>query len=438
MASQFSLLKTNRFLPIFVVQFLGAFNDNLLKTILVVMVAYGLWDVGDWDPGVLVAVATGLFIIPFILFSPLAGTLCDKYDKATMVKWVKLAEVMIAILGVIVLFIGNLYLAFGVLLMLGTQSAFFSPCKFAILPDHLKKDELIGGNALVTTGTYLAILAGTIIGAIIAPMESGKIIGGTIVLSMALAGLIAAFRVPPAPSKETDIKISYNIFAKTIRVSRFALKQDRSVIISILGVAYFYFVAATFHAQFPNFTKQSLGADNIVLTMFMVIFSIGVAIGGLLNHRFLKAKAHGGLVPIACVFMAVFGIDIYFAAKAYPAPTNGELHTLAMFVSNIHGARLLIDTFLQAVACGLFVVPLRAIVQDRTNKNVRARVISSSNMMDSIFILISAIVSTAILAQGISIEGLYLTVSISTLAVALFLFRIPSLRANHKSTAPKE
>ena len=438
MASQFSLLKTKRFLPIFIVQFLGAFNDNLLKTILVVMVAYGLWDIGNMNPGVLVALATGVFILPFILFSPLAGTLSDKYDKATMVKWVKFAEVIIAILGVIVLFIGDLYLAFGVLLLLGTQSAFFAPCKFAILPDHLKKDELIGGNAMVTTGTYLAILAGTIIGAILAPLEHGKIIGGAVVLSMAAAGLVAALKVPPAPSKDPTIKISYNIFAKAVHVVNYALKQDRGVIISILGVAYFYFVAATFHAQFPNFTKQSLGADNIVLTMFMIAFSVGVAIGGLLNHRFLKAKAHGGLVPIACLFMAFFGIDIYFAAKAYPAPTNGELHTLQTFASNIHGVRLLIDTFLQAIACGLFVVPLRAIVQDRTNKAVRARVISSSNMMDALFILLSAVVSTLILAQGVSIEELYLIVSVSTLLVGLFLFRIPSLRANHNEITPKE
>lgn len=432
MASQFSLLKTNRFLPIFIVQFLGAFNDNLLKTILVVMVAYGLWDIGDWDPGVLVAAATGLFILPFILFSPFAGTLSDKYDKAVMVKWVKLAEVIIAILGVAVLFIGDLYLAFCILLLLGTQSAFFAPCKFAILPDHLKKEELIGGNALVTTGTYLAILLGTIIGAILAPLESGKIIGGAVVLSISIAGLIAALRVPSAPSQNPNIKVSYNIPAKTIKVVGFALKQDKSVIISILGVAYFYFVAATFHAQFPNFTKQSLGADNIVLTVFMVVFSVGVAVGGLLNHRFLKAEASGKFVPIACVFMALFGIDIYFAAKAYPTPSNGELHTLAIFISNIHGIRLLVDTFLQAVACGLFVVPLRAIVQDRTETAVRARVISSSNMMDAVFILTSAIVSSAILAQSVSIEGLYLTVSISTLIVAFFLFRIPSLRANHK------
>jgi len=431
MASQFALLKTHRFLPLFVVQFLGAFNDNLLKTILVVLIAYGMWDISGWDPGVLVAVATGVFILPFALFSPLAGVLTDKYDKAMMIRRIKLAEVIIACIAVWALFSENLYFAFGVLLMLGTQSAFFAPSKFAILPDHLERDELIGGNALISTGTYLAILAGTIIGAILAPMEMGKIIASWVILGMAIIGYLSALRIPSAPSRDRNIHVSWNIFGKTIRVVRFALKQKGGVLISILGVSYFYFVAATFHAQFPNFTKQTLGADNIVLTCFMVAFSVGVAIGGLLNHKFLKARAHGGFVPIACVFMAIFGVDIYFAAKAYPAPVDGSLHGLGVFVSNIHGVRLLVDTFLQAVACGFFVIPLRAIVQDRTNEAVRSRVISSSNMMDALFILLSAIVSTILLANAFSIEGLYLSVSLMTFVVAGLLFLVPSLREDH-------
>jgi len=426
MASQFALLKTKRFLPLFIVQFLGAFNDNLLKTILVVLIAYGLWDIHGWDPGVLVAVATGLFILPFILFCPLAGTLCDKFDKSAMVRWIKLIEIIIAIAAVVALFSENLYFAFAVLLALGAQSAFFSPCKFAILPDHLKREELIGGNALVSTGTYLAILAGTIIGAILAPIEGGKTIAAIIILSAAIIGYITARMMPDAPPQDPDIAISYNIFAKALNVFHFALEQKSGVLVAIMGVSFFYFVAATFHAQFPNFTKETLGADNIVLTVFMVAFSVGVAIGGLLNHVFLKGKTHGALVPLAALLMGAFGIDIYFAAKAYPTPLSGEeLHTLGVFISNIHGTRLLIDTFLQAVACGFFVIPLRAIVQDRTQKQVRARVISSSNMMDALFILVSAVLSTILLSQGISIEGLYLTVSFLTICVAgaLFIFR---------------
>jgi len=432
MASQFALMKTNRFLPLFIVQFLGAYNDNLLKTILIVMIAYGLWDVNGIDPGVLVAVATGVFILPFILLSPVAGAMCDKFDKAVMIKWIKLAEVVIAVIAVAALFSEDLYFAFGVLLLLGAQSAFFAPCKFSILPDHLAREELVGGNALVSTGTYMAILLGTIIGAALALMDGGKLIAGGVILAMAVIGYLAALKIPSAPSSEPDVQISYNVFAKAWSALSYAFAQKGGVLVSIMGVSYFYFVAATFHAQFPNFTKQSLGADNVVLIMFMVAFSFGVAIGGLLNHKFLNARAHGGFVPVACLFMAAFGVDIYFAAKAYPAPTGDELHTLGVFFSNVQGVRLMADTFLQAVACGFFVIPLRAIVQDRSKKGVRARVISSSNMMDALFILLSAIVSTVVLAQGISIEGLYLTVSVITFAFGLFLFFVPSLRATYK------
>ena len=288
MDSQISLLKTRRFLPLFLVQFLGAFNDNLLKTVLVVMIAYGLWDINGWDPAVLVAVAAGLFILPFILFCPLAGNLSDKYDKAVMIRWIKKVEVVIALLAVLALYSGDLYFAFAVLLMLGAQSAFFSPCKFAILPQHLKREELVSGNAWVSTGTYMAILAGTIIGALIAPLENGKMIASAIILFIAVIGYWAAIFIPKAEPPEPELHIRYNVFVKIYEVFRHALNQPSGVFIGIVGVSFFYFVAATFHAQFPNFTKQTLGADNIVLTVFMVAFSVGVAIGGLLNHKILN------------------------------------------------------------------------------------------------------------------------------------------------------
>ena len=432
MASQFELLKTKRFLPLFVVQFLGAFNDNLLKTVLVVLIAYGIWDIDGWEPAVLVAVAAGLFILPFILFCPLAGNLSDKFDKSTMIRAVKWAELGVAFIAVGALYSGNIYFAIAVLLALGTQSAFFSPAKFSILPQHLKSEELVGGNALVSTGTYMAILAGTIVGAGLAPLEFGVFAASIVIVIVALVGLAASYFIPTAPPPTPDLKLSMNFMVKAYEVLNHALKQRSGVLVGILGVSYFYFVAATFHSQFPNFTSQTLGADNIVLIAFMVAFSFGVAIGGLLNHRVLNAQVHGAWVPLSCVLMAVFGVDIYFAAKAYPSPDQG-LHDLATFVGNIHGARLLADTFFQAVACGFFVIPLRAIVQDRAAANVRSRVISSSNMMDAVFIFTSSVLATALLSWGASIEELYLIVSVLTVFVGLWLFRIPSLRANYQT-----
>ena len=433
MASQFNLMKTRRFLPLFIVQFLGAFNDNLLKTTLSVMIAYGLWDIHGWDPAVLVAVAAGLFILPFVLFCPFAGNLSDKYDKAKMIRLVKAVEVFIALAAVAALFSGDLYFALAVLLALGAQSAFFSPCKFAILPQHLRAEELIGGNALVSTGTYLAILAGTILGAVLAPLDDGKMMVSAVILIFAVIGYIAARFIPSAAPPAPDLKISYNIIAKAYGVLCEVFRQPPGVLIGILGVAWFYFVAATFHSQFPNFTNQTLGADNRVLAMFMVAFSFGVATGGLLNHKVLKGRAHGAFVPLACLFMAGFGVDIYFAAKAYPAPIDGSLHDIRMFVSHFQGVRLLVDTFLQAMSAGFFVIPLRSIVQARAREHVRSRVISGSNMTDAVFILLSSVFATIVFSFEFSIEGLYLTVSIATAFVGFWLFRIPSLRANHQA-----
>ena len=433
MDSQFQLLKTRRFLPLFIVQFLGAFNDNLLKTVVVVLIAYGLWDIGEWSPAVLVAVASGLFILPFILFCPLAGSLSDKYDKAVIIRRVKQLEIFVAVAAVAALYIGDIYLALIVLMALGAQSAFFSPCKFAILPQHLKSHELIGGNALVSTGTYLAILSGTILGAVIAPMQGGKLIASVVIMAVALMGYGAARFVPEALPPAPELKISYNIIGRAAGVVRHAFVQPPGVVVGILGVAWFYFIAAAFHSQFPNFTKQTLGADNIVLTMFMVMFSIGIAVGGLLNHKVLKAQTHGALVPLACVFMALFGIDIYFAARAYPAPADNALYDFWQFVSNVHGARLMLDTFLLAVAGGFFVIPLRAIVQARADENVRSRVISSSNMMDAVFIFASSLLASVLFSFGFEIEELYLVVSVFTLGLGFWLFKIASLRANHQA-----
>lgn len=433
MASQFALLKTERFLPLFTLQFLGAFNDNFMKTLLSVMIAYGLWDIHGWDPAVLVAVAAGLFILPFVLFCPLAGALADKYDKALIIRRIKLAEVFIVLAAIAALYSGDIYFALGVLLALGVQSSFFSPSKLAILPQHLEPQELIAGNGLVSTGTYIAILAGTILGALLAPMAVGKEISSAVLMLAALVGYGAALCVPVALPPAPDLHISYNIIARVIGVVRHAFAQPAGVLVGILGVAWFYFVAAAFHSQFPNFTKQTLGADNVVLSLFMVMFSLGIALGGLLNHKILKARTHGGLVPLACFFMGAFGVDMYFAARAFPAPVEGVLLTPAEFLTNIHGLRLMADTFLQAVAAGLFVIPLRAIVQARAVHNVRSRVISSSNMIDALSILFSSVVASVVFSFGLAIEELYLLVSVLTVLLGFWLFRIASLRANHQA-----
>ncbi|MCB1651798.1 MAG: MFS transporter [Alphaproteobacteria bacterium] len=428
MKSQFLLLKERRFLPLFILQFFGAFNDNLAKTAFVVLMAYGLWDAHGVAPEILVSVAAGVFILPFILFCPFAGYLADHYDKALIIRRAKLAEIFIALAAVAVLYSGNLYFALPVLFALGLQSAFFTPSKFSILPQHLKADELIGGNALVSTGTYLAILGGTMIGAALIPLAQGKFIVSVLLIGAAVLGYWAALFVPSAPARNRPSSISLNIFKYGYAALKFSFQQKPAVLASILGTSWFYFIAATYHAQFPNFTKQTLGAQPLVLSLFMAVFSVGVGLGGLLNHRILRGRTHGRYVPVAAALICVFGLDLYWAARAFPLLEGGQLYSLSGFLALPQSWRIMADSFFQAMACGFFVVPLRAIVQAETGDHVSGRVISASNMMDAVFILLSAVIAGFVFSKGVSVEGLYLMVSVLTLGVGGALYALPSFR----------
>lgn len=439
MNSQFALLRASRFSPLFILQFLGAFNDNLAKTAFAVLIAYGLWDVRGFDPAVLVSAAAGIFIIPFILCCPFAGRLADRYDKASIIRWTKLAEIVIALCGAFVFLTESFYLAFFVLFALGVQSAFFSPCKFSILPQHLKPDELIGGNALISMGTYIAILAGTIGGSFLAPLDSGEMIVSAVLIICALSGYMAARFVPDAPPPANRASLSIvSSFSSFISMGRIFFAQKSVTIIAVLGIAWFYFFAATLHAQFPNFTKQILGADHIVLIVFMTLFAIGVAIGGLLNNKVLKSKVDARLVPLAAFCMAGFATDVYFASQSFTLLPGGGLYDVQAFVAQPGAMRILVDLFLLSVACGFYVVPLRAIVQLCVSEDERGRVMSASNVMDAVFILGSAVLGMVLLGYGFDVVELYLAVSVMTFFVAAFLFIAGPLRAMSAGSLTKD
>lgn len=439
MNSQFSLLLTRRFWPLFTVQFLGAFNDNLAKSVFVVMIAYGLWDTGVFTPEILVSVAAGVFIVPFVLFTPFAGHLADRFDKARMIVWTKIAEVGIVLLAIAALYTGSVVLAFSALFLFGVQSAFFSPCKFSILPQHLKDGELVAGNGLVSSGTYIAILCGTMIGAFIAPLGLGKEIASVILIVSAAAGWALAGFILPAVAVEGDTpehRVSYNIFSHMWKVWRIAFQQPRSVLLAIMGVAWFYFVAATFHAQFPNFVSRVLGADHVVLGVFMVVFSVGIAVGGLLNDVLLKGRVSLVYVPFAAMLVGAFGVDLYQESAAFSRLGDEGLYSLPGFIVMPQGWRVMLDVFALAVAAGVYVVPLRAVMQNQTQERVMGRVMSSSNMMDALLILFSAIFSGVVFAAGFAVHELYLVVCLLMFfvgAVSLMVSRLGS-----KSNSEKE
>ncbi len=427
MHSQYHLLKDRRFLPLFITQFFGAFNDNLMKSFIVVMVAYGSWDAGDMRPEVLVSLAAGLFILPFVLFCPLAGELTDRYDKSLVIRITKITEIAVVCLAVVAILLQSTFLAFVMLFALGAQSAFFSPGKFSILPQHLRPNELIAANGLISSGTYLAILFGAIVGTLFALKSYGAPLVSVILIISALIGYFASRKIPLAPSTlpsdAPKAKLHYNPFSAAFSSIHHAYAQKQGILIAILGISWFYFVASTIHAQLPNFAKQTLGVNTDVLSFFMVIFSLGIAIGGVLNNRLLQARLDPKYVPWAALVIGVLCFDLYLSSGVFaPTRQHAELIGIAGFFGQAGALRIVFDLFFLSFFGGLYVVPLRAIVQHRTPQGETARVVAANSLTDSLCILLSSLIAAFLLSLGWSVQSLFIVLSLLTGLVTIYYF----------------
>ncbi len=421
--NQFALLKDRRFLPLFVTQFLGAFHDNLFKNALVVLLLYGVGTSAVQNPELLVTLAAGLFILPFVLFSALGGQLADKFPKHRVIRVVKLAEIGIAVLGGLSLLSGSVVLSFITLFALGSQSAFFGPSKYSIVPQHLEEDELIGGNALLNTGTFLAILLGTITGTVFITMGAGKALVATLLLLCAVSGYFSSRFIPEAAPKAPDLKLDYNPLTETIDILRHAFSQKSRVVRSIMGVAWFYFLGGMFMAQMPNYTESTLGGNEHVLAFFMVLFSVGIAIGGLVNNKLLKGRVEALYAPLAVLGITIFSIDLYFAGGAISNVT-GQAYTIGEFLSVASHWRVVVDIAMVALCGGMFVVPLNAIIQYYAPEDTRARVLAASAIVNALFIVGSSVLSALLLLAGFEVRELFLTFAIMNAFVAIYICKL--------------
>ncbi|MBL8638812.1 MAG: acyl-[ACP]--phospholipid O-acyltransferase [Alphaproteobacteria bacterium] len=426
MSNQFLLLGERKFLPLFVTQFLGAFHDNLFKNALIVMILYHIATQSGMSAdhqAMLTTAAAGIFVLPFFIFSAIGGQLADKYPKNRVIQWIKLAEVGIAVLGAAALLSGSVVLSFVNLFALGAHSAFFGPCKYSILPEYLKREELIGGNALLNTGTFLAILLGTIAGAVIMGLTHGEWFMGAALILCALAGYAAARAIPAGHAAAAEIKINRNILAETFTVMGFAFSQRRDVVLAMLGKSWFFFTGSLFLSQFPNFVKNTLHAEETVFTLFAVLFSVGIGIGGLLNNRLLRGAVNGTFVPLAALGLSLLSLDLYNSAMSYRAPAVGLVSFDEFVRSSVHW-RIMADVFFIAVLGGLFVVPLAAILQDRTEEKTRAQIMAGSSITDSLFMVASAVFAGVLIAKGCSIPQLFLIFAFANFLVAIYICRL--------------
>ena len=412
------LLASKRFLPLFLTQFFGALNDNLFKNALLVMIVSASI-VSAEQVNTVVNLAAGLFILPFFLFSALAGQLADKFEKSRIIRAIKFAEIIIMLVGALAFYLGMLWLLLAVLFFMGTQSAFFGPVKYAILPQHLGNDELIAGNARVGMGTFVAILIGTIVGSLIGGSAQVQWLAGGVVLVVALVGWLSSRKIPLAEPWAKGLNIDWNVPRVSWQLIRLATEKQ-TVFLAILGISWFWMLGATYLTQMPNFTKTVLKGEPGVIALVLSAFTVGVAMGSMLCDKLSGPRVEIGLVPLGALGLSLMGIDLYFAAESYQVDA---VVSPMVFLASGDSWRVMVDILLLGLFGGLYIVPLYAMVQARTAPEKRARIIGSNNILNAFFMVLASVLGILFLGVAkFSIAELYLTVAFMNIAVALFIF----------------
>jgi 1-acyl-sn-glycerol-3-phosphate acyltransferase len=421
---QSRLLKERRFAPFFWTQFLGAMNDNVFKIAFTSLVTYHASLFHNVDGKTAAFLISAIFIAPFLLFSATSGQIADKWDKARLIRFVKTLEIAIMAVGAAGFLWASAPLLFVCTFLMGLHSTLFGPVKYAYLPQHLATRELVGGNGLVEMGTFVAILIGTIVGGELAGAGAGALpwIGG-VCLGLALLGRGISTWVPQTPAAQPDLRINWNPLTETWRNLRIA-REDRAVFQSLLGISWLWFLGATFLASFFNFAHDVLGAGSGVVTLLLAMFSLGIGLGSLLCERLSGGKVEIGLVPFGSIGMTVFAVDLYFASRG--GAHGVALQSVAQFVSQPAHWRVLADLFLLAMFGGFYSVPLYALIQSRSAPSHRARIIAANNILNALFMVVSALMAMAITKAGFTIDQLYLVTGVLNALVAIYLYlRLP-------------
>lgn len=420
--NQFQLLRERRFLPFFLTQALGAFNDNVFKNALVILVAFLTTQLSASDVNFYTNLAAALFILPFLLFSATSGQLSDKVDKARLAQIVKLLEIAIMLVACAGFLGRNIPLLLAMLFMMGLHSTLFGPLKYGLLPQVLDDRELVGGNGLIEMATFLAILLGTILGASLIRVQAwgAWLVGGTTIV-IAVLGFFCALAMPKAPPVDPGLQLNWNPLTETWR-NLDHIRGNRTVFLSCLGISWFWFYGSIYFTQLPNYTKEVLGGNPGVYTLLLAVFSIGIGAGSILCERLSGHKVEIGLVPFGSIGMTLFGADLYFA---HPT-TSGELGLdVATMLGQPHIWHVLLDLLLMAIFSGFYIVPLFALIQARSEPARRSRVIAANNILNALFMVVAAALSGVLLNKfGVSIPGLLLATALMNAVVAVYIYTL--------------
>ena len=424
--NQFALLRQRRFAPFFWTQFSGAGNDNVFKFAFTVLVTYQLQVA--WLPPQMAGLVIGaLFILPYVLFSATSGQLADRWDKARLMRLVKNLEIAIMLLAAYGFMAADVVLLLVCTFLMGCHSTLFGPAKFAYLPQVLREDELVGGNGMVEMGTFVAILLGNMLGGLLMSLPGvGQGAAAFACVWIAVAGRVAAGRIPPLAPPLIDTPMRWNPLSETVANLRLGA-QDPVVFRSMLAISWMWFFGAVFLSQFPAFAKDVLHGDEQVASLLLVLFSLGIGAGALLCESLGRrggAQAQGvGLVPIGALGMSVFAIDLYFAVRGLPPSV---LQDAATFVGVAAHWRVMADLVLMSLFTGLFSVPLYALIQQRSPAAHRARIIAANNILNALFMVASALIAGALLGAGLTVPEVFLATGlVNALFCAYVFIRVP-------------
>lgn len=419
--NQFSLFKKKFFSSFFITQALGALNDNIFKSALLIFIAFKASAQIDLSSDLLNNIAAGLFIIPFFLFSATAGQIAEKYEKSALIRKIKILEIVIMSLAVLGFLLNSIWFLLGILFLMGFQSSLFGPIKYSILPQHLSDRELLGGNGLIEMGTFLSIIIGTVIGGVLIGYDQyGVKILSALLLVVSVIGYLSSRRIPETPPTQPYLKINWNPLSETWRTFQHA-RANRVVFLSILGISWFWFYGAVFLTQIPNFTKVSLNGNENVATLILATFSVGIGVGSALCEFLSGRKVELGLVPFGAIGMTWFALDLYFAN-----PSVGYLGELGAmdFLRQDNAIRTLINCAFVGIFGGLYIVPLYALVQERCDRSHLSRVIAGNNILNAFFMVLAALLAAVCLSNGMTIPQFFMLVAILNAAVAIYIFTL--------------
>ena len=422
--NQFTLLKQNRFSPFFVTQFLGAFNDNIFRNGLIILLTFKGIEVFGLNASQIANVAGALFILPYFLFSAIAGQLADKLEKSFLIRCIKILEIALMIFATLALYTKNYPSLLFILFLMGFQSSLFGPVKYAYIPQKLNSNELIGGNALVESGTYIAIILGLIVGGIAVSMGKNNDYPLAIcLLLISILGYASSRKIPKTEATDPSLKINWNILSEIFKIMRFS-REKKEVFLCIIGISWFWFYGSAITLQIPAYTLNILNGNETVTTLLLATFAIGIGIGSLVCEKLSNNRVEIGIVPIGAIGLSLFTVDLYFSGN-----TNNltQLVNVEAFISQRDNWRIIFDLIMIGACGGIFSVPFYAAIQEQANIKYLSRIIAANNILNALFMVSASLLAIISLTYGMSILEFFALISGLNVILMIFMHNQSSI-----------